>query len=111
MQHTDVLAKKMFNDKEVNQVTNMKTERLTQVTYYMRPGQMLDYHRHPQGDQVFFTHEGEGICYADEGKEEAVKLKPGVVVLAPKEVWHKIVATTDLIVSAATTQPAGFEKR
>ncbi|MEK7773757.1 MAG: cupin domain-containing protein [Deltaproteobacteria bacterium] len=111
MQHKDVFEEKVFNDKDVNVVTNIKTERLAQVTYYMKAGQTLDYHRHPEGDQVFFTHEGTGVCYAEEGKEEAVRLKPGVIVLAPKGVWHKLVASTDLIVSAATTQPAGFEKR
>ncbi len=111
MQHNDVFAEKVFNDRDVNVVAGIKTERLTQATYYMKAGQMLDYHRHPEGDQVFFTHEGEGVCYAEEGREEAVSLRPGVIVLAPKGVWHKLVAATDLIVSAATTQPAGFEKR
>lgn len=111
MQGVNVFEKKEFNDKEVNQVTNLKTGRIVQVTYYFKPGQMLDYHRHPEGDQVFFTHEGEGACYTDEGKEEVIQLKPGVITIAPKGVWHKIVAATNLIVSAATTQPAGFEKR
>ncbi len=111
MQGVNVFEKKAFKDNEVNQVTNLKTERIVQVTYYFRPGTLLDYHRHPEGDQVFFTHEGEGVCYTDDGREESVQLKPGVITIAPKGVWHKIVATTDLIVSAATTQPAGYEKR
>ena len=38
-------------------------------------------------------------------------LKPGVVVLAPKGVWHKIVAKSKLVVSQETAQPAGFEKK
>ncbi len=31
-----------------------------------------------------------------------------MVVLAPKDVWHKIVARTEMVVSQATVQPAGM---
>lgn len=111
MQQADVTAKKEFKAEGVNKVTFVKTEQLAQDTYYFKPEQVLDYHRHPGGDQIFFVHEGEGTYFLEDGKEEAVALRPGVVVLAPKNVWHKIVAKTDLVVSQATAQPAGFEKR
>lgn len=111
MQQANILEKKEFNSDAVNKTTFIKTEQLVQDTYYFKPGQVLDYHRHPVGDQIFFVQDGEGTYYIDGGSEEAVELKPGVVVLAPKNVWHKIVAKTDLVVSQATAQPAGFEKR
>lgn len=111
MQKANVTAKKDFKDDNVNKVTHLKTDTLAQDTYYFKPGQVLDYHRHPTGDQLFFVHEGEGTYSQDDGKEESTELKPGVVVLAPKGVWHKVVAKTALIVSQATTQPAGMEKR
>lgn len=111
MQRADVSAKKDFKEDIVNKVTFVKTDSLVQDTYYFRPGQVLDYHRHPGGDQIFFVHEGEGTYFIDDGKEESFELKPGVVVLAPKGVWHKIVAKSSLVVSQATSQPAGMEKR
>lgn len=111
MQRADVLEKKDFKADNVNKVTYVKTESLAQDTYYFKPGQVLDYHRHPNGDQIFFVHEGTGTYYTDDGKEESAALKPGVVVLAPKGVWHKVVATTSLVISQATAQPAGMEKR
>lgn len=111
MLHADVVKNKDFKDGNVNKVTHLKTDALAQDTYYFKAGQVLDYHRHPAGDQIFFVHEGEGAYLSDDGKEESVLLKPGVVVLAPKGIWHKIVAKTNLIVSQATTQPAGMEKR
>lgn len=111
MQQANVSAKKEFKDDAVNKVTYIKTEQLAQDTYYFKPGQVLDYHRHPAGDQIFFVHEGEGTYFTDDGKEEKTELKPGVVVLAPKGVWHKITANGSLVVSQATTQPAGMEKR
>ncbi len=111
MQQADVLAKKEFKDDSVNKVTYIKTEQLAQDTYYFKPGQVLDWHRHPSGDQIFFVYEGQGTCFIDDGKEESIGLKPGVTVLAPKGVWHKITAKTNLVVSQATSQPAGMEKR
>jgi quercetin dioxygenase-like cupin family protein len=111
MQQVDVVAKKELNADSVNKVTFVKTEQIAQDTYYFKPTQVLDYHRHPGGDQIFFVHEGEGTFFLEDGKEETLALSPGVVVLAPKNVWHKIVAKTELIVSQATVQPAGFEKR
>ncbi|MBI5902980.1 MAG: cupin domain-containing protein [Deltaproteobacteria bacterium] len=111
MHQANISSKKEFKDDAVNKVTYIKTEQLVQDTYYFKQGQVLDYHRHPGGDQVFFVHEGEGTYYIDDGKEQAFDLKPGIVVLAPKNVWHKIVATKELVVSQATAQPAGFEKR
>lgn len=111
MQRADVVSEKKFNTEAVHRVTYIKTDKLAQETYYMKPGQVIDYHRHPDGDQIFLVHEGEGTCYNDDGREETTELKPGVVVLAPKNVWHKIIAKTELIVSAATSQPAGYEKR
>lgn len=111
MQQANVVEKKEFKDEVVAKVTHIKTEQVAQDTYYFKPGQVLAYHRHPNGDQIFFVHEGKGTYYTDDGTEESTELKPGVVVLAPKNVWHKIVAKTELIVSQATHQPAGMEAR
>ncbi len=111
MQQADVTGKKEFKAEAVNKVTFIKTEQMAQDTYYFKPGQVLAYHRHPNGDQIFFVHEGEGTYYTDDGKEESTALKPGTVVLAPKGVWHKIAAKTELVVSQATHQPSGMEAR
>lgn len=111
MQQINVYSEKGFKDDAVNRVTHIKTERINHETYYFKAGQMIDYHRHPDGDQIFFVHEGEGICYLDDAKEESAELKPGTVVLAPRGIWHKIVAKTELVVSAATSQPSGLEKK
>ncbi len=111
MEKANVCETKEFKDDPVNKVTYIKTDSLTQDTYYFNAGQVLAYHRHPGGDQIFFVHEGEGTYYLDAGSEESTELKPGVTVLAPKGVWHKIVASTELVVSQATVQPAGLEQR
>ncbi len=111
MEAANVLEKKEFTDDKVNKATYIKTDALAQDTYYFKPGQVLPYHRHPGGDQIFFVHTGTGTYYLDDGEEKTVRLEPGCVVLAPKGVWHKIVAETELVVSQATVQPAGMETR
>ncbi len=112
MDHSNVVTAKEFDDEKVKKVTFVKTHQVAQDTYYFKAGQILDYHRHPEGDQMFFVHEGEGSFYLDdEDDEEFVKIGPGSVMLAPKGVWHKIVAETELIASQATCQPAGMEVR
>jgi len=113
MEHSNILEKQEYNEGEVNKVGYIKTEQLGADTYYFRPGQVLAYHRHPEGDQIFFVHDGEGEFYLDDGSEEKAAIKAGSMVLAPKNVWHKIVNTggTSLVVSQATRQPAGMEKR
>lgn len=108
----NVVDKKEFNDGAVPKVTHIKTDGLAQDTYYFNAGQVLDWHRHPTGDQIFFVHEGEGTYYLEtDGNEETLDIAPGCTFLAPMNVWHKIVAKTELIVSQATVQPAGMETR
>src|SRR3989337_527934 len=111
MNYANVVEKKEFKNENVNKVNHIKSEQLTTDTYYFKPGQVLDYHRHPEGDQIFFVHEGEGTFCMDNGREESIGLKPGITVLAPRGVWHKTVANKELVVSPATKQPAGMEAR
>ncbi len=111
MEAANVVEKKDFKDDAVNKVTYIKTDAIGQDTYYFKSGQVLDWHRHPTGDQVFFVHEGTGTYFIDDGTEQSVAIAPGCVMFAPKNVWHKVVADTELVVSQATTQPAGMETR
>ncbi|MBI5682414.1 MAG: cupin domain-containing protein [Deltaproteobacteria bacterium] len=111
MESANVIQKKEFKEEGVNKVTYIKTDQIVADTYYFKPNQVLAYHRHPEGDQIFFVHEGEGTFCLDDGKEECLALQPGVIVLAPKGVWHKITAKTEFVVSQSTRQPAGMEPR
>lgn len=113
MECSDVLKKKEFKDDGVNKVTYHKTDQITADTYYFKKGQVLDYHRHPEGDQIFFINDGEGDFYIDNGNEEKIPVRSGMTVLAPKNVWHKLVCTGKggLVASQVTKQPAGMEKR
>ena len=113
MNHVNVVKGCATKEETVNKVTQVKTEQLSFDTYYFKPGQVLDYHKHPEGDQVFVVSQGEGQFYLDAGTEEVQNISTGSVFLAPKDTWHKIVNTGSeiLIASQTTRQPAGMVAR
>ncbi len=114
VKHVNVLDGAEFRDTVVRKVPNLKTEQMGVDTYYFRPGQVLDYHRHPGSDQIFFVIQGEGTFYLDDGSSEAsIEVKAGSIVLAPAGVWHKLVNTGsgDLIAAQSTQMPATTENR
>lgn len=90
--------------------THLKTEDMVLETYYFMPGQSIDYHKHPGGDQIFIVIQGRGEFYIDNGTEVKTMIGPGDYVLAPKNVWHKIVNTgaNILILSQIIAQNAGI---
>lgn len=108
-----VFANQQFNDQSVNKVNNFTGEDLTTDTYYFQAGQILPYHRHPQGDQVFFILKGQGNFYLDNGGESLVEVADGSIIYVPAGVWHKLENTggADLIASQVTTAGAGHEAR
>lgn len=113
MEHTDVVAQCETKEESVSKINQVKTEQLSFDTYYFKPKQVLEYHKHPTGDQIFVVLQGEGEFYLDNGTEEVQKVSAGSVFLAPKDVWHKIVNTGNevLIASQTTSQPAGMVAR
>ncbi len=114
MSFINIIEKKDFDEgsapKKINHFT---TDALSADTYYFKKNQVLDWHRHPTGDQIFFIQSGTGTFYLEkDGKEESFKVGPENTVLAEKNVWHKLVADDgELIASQATKQPAGMEIR
>ena len=76
-----VFDKPQFTENAVNKVNNFTGEDLTTDTYYFNPGQVLAYHRHPDGDQVFFILKGQGKFYLDNGTEEVIEVKEGSISL------------------------------
>ncbi len=112
MSLTNAIEKKELKG-AVNMVTFSSGENLKQDTYYFEKGGVLAYHRHPNGDQVFFIQEGTGTFFIDEGEEKSFAVKPGDMVFVPKGVWHKLVSddNCELIASQVTQQGSGKEDR
>ena len=107
-----VLENPQYSPTAVNKVNNFTGEDLTTDTYYFQAGQVLQYHKHPNGDQVFFIIKGQGTFYLDNGSEAAIPIKDGSIVYVPKGVWHKITAEGGDLVACQVTRPgAGNETR
>lgn len=107
-----VLENPQYSENAVNKVNNFTGEDLTTDTYYFKKDQVLNYHKHPQGDQVFFIIKGQGTFYLDNGSEEAIPVKDGSIIYVPKSVWHKLVAEGGDMVACQVTRPgAGMQTR
>ncbi len=91
-------------------ITHIKTSEMIFETYYFLPEQTIDYHKHPDGDQIFIVMQGSGELYTDTGSETAVKIKTGDYISAPKNTWHKIINTGKniLVISQIISQSAGM---
>jgi len=115
MSYVNILEKKTHADGAApSKVNHLKTDDLAADTYYFKAGQVLDWHRHPTGDQIFFIQSGAGTFFlqADGGEERSFQVGPEATILAEKNVWHKLVAgDAELIASQVTHQPAGMETR
>lgn len=113
IQQNDINKSKAYTDGTVSKVTLVKTDVLTLDVYYYKANQGIGYHKHPTGDQIFTVIAGTGTFKLDDGKEEAINVGPGSVVVAPANVWHDLIDSGkgDLIAQQVTKQPAGMEKR
>lgn len=115
MSHVNIVGKKTLAEGSApSKVNHHKTDDITTDTYYFKSGQVLDWHRHPTGDQVFFIQSGTGTFYLQEdGKDEqSFEVGAETTIIAEKNVWHKLVPNDcELIASQVTRQPAGMETR
>lgn len=101
-----------YKDNAVNKVNNFTGEDLTTDTYYFKPGQILEYHRHPEGDQVFFILKGQGKFFLDNGSESQIDIAEGSIIYVPKGIWHKIEAMGGEMIACQTTRAgAGMQAR
>ncbi|MHB1654618.1 MAG: cupin domain-containing protein [Desulfitobacteriaceae bacterium] len=107
-----VFDQPQFSDSGVNKVNNFTGIDLTADTYYFNKDQVLDYHRHPEGDQVFFILKGKGTFYLNNGSEESIPVKEGSIIYIPRGVWHKLTAEEgEMVACQATKSGAGIEGR
>lgn len=111
--NVNVLEKPEFNPANVNKVAHLKGNDITSDTYYFEPGQVLKYHRHPNGEQIFFILKGKGQFFLDDGQEKAIDVSEGSSVFVPTGVWHKLVnaSTGQMVAVQVTKAGAGMESR
>ena len=92
-------------------VTFVKTDAIAQDTYYFKPAQVLDcLHRHRAETRYSSrTRQRESSIWTEARKSQS-SLSPALSCSCPEAIWHRPVADRRMI-SQATVQPAGMEKR
>lgn len=81
------------------------------VCWHVEPGQRIELHVHPHGQDTWFIVSGQGEYFLDES-ERSVPLYPGVVAVAPVGAAHGAVntGTTPLrFLSVVSPSLSGFE--
>jgi len=87
LKYANVEDVKQFSHEKFVKKTLFDSERLVVDIYCFEPGQVLDLHKHPHSDQVFYFVEGSGV-FTVGGEEKHVR--PGDAALAPANVDHGI---------------------
>lgn len=81
------------------------------VCWHVEPGQRIELHLHPQGQDTWLILSGQGDYFLDEGGQSA-PLYPGVVAVAPAGAVHGALntGTTPLrFLSVVSPAQSGFE--
>ncbi len=112
-QTVNIYENPQYNDNAVAKIPTVKGNDITSEVYYFKPGQILAYHRHPNGDQIFYILKGTGTFYLDGGTENALPVREGAAILAPAGTWHKLVNDNrgEMVAIQVTKANAGMEAR
>lgn len=110
MQVFNALAEPKFTPEKANKVNAVRSAELEVDAYFIRAGQAHTWHRH-ENDHAVIGIGGTGSLVLDQSGEVKIPLAPGVVALAPKGVWHRIEATTDLTALTTSTFPVRVQER
>ncbi|MBI2874416.1 MAG: cupin domain-containing protein [Firmicutes bacterium] len=111
-EHLNILENTSYSFESVKKVSNFQGGDITADTYYFKPSQILAYHRHPQGDQIFFVLKGSGRFHLDNGTERIIDVKPGSTVYVPAGTWHQLAnGNEEMVASQVTKAGAGMESR
>lgn len=81
------------------------------VCWQVEPGQRIELHRHPSGQDTWIVLSGQGEYFVDTAGS-SIPLRPGVVAVAPTGAVHGALNTGELplrFVSVVSPALSGFE--
>ncbi|GMT42369.1 MAG: hypothetical protein IEMM0002_0780 [bacterium] len=85
--HFNLKEAEEFNQKSFIRKRLFETSDMNFNVYCIVPGQENPLHRHPGSDEILYFVDGQGECVAG---EDVYPVKPGDLVLVPKDVPHAI---------------------
>lgn len=84
----------------------------TVVAWYVKPGQEIALHLHPQGQDTWTILSGKGDYYLDEAGTKQL-IVAGDVVIAPTGCIHGVLNTSDeplIFISVVSPSDAGYQR-
>lgn len=97
-------------DREPPRVVITESADAAVVCWQVEPGQRIDLHLHPSGQDTWVILSGTGL-YFDSRESTGVPLHPGVVAVAPRGAWHGALNTGQVplrFISVVSPPDAGF---
>ena len=96
-----------YSDDKPNVLHAVKTDQLLVDGVYLKPGQKTGWHKHPDADRAFVCVQGSGELVLETvsaGNELRIPLQPGAVALAPRGVFHDLIAGSSGMVCSALSK-------
>lgn len=107
MQSLNLIADARFTEDKPNVVHAVKTDQVQVDGVYLLPGQRTGWRKQPDADRAFLCVEGQGELVLETsaaGGELRIPLSAGAVALAPRGVFHDLVAGTARMVCSALSK-------
>ncbi|NMS89341.1 cupin domain-containing protein [Clostridioides difficile] len=99
-----------YNDAAVPKIPVFAGSDITSEVYYFKPNQVLNAHRHPNGEQIFVFLKGKGKMKLG---EHECDVKDGDTIFVPTGEWHEITngSKEEMVAVQITKINAGAEYR
>jgi quercetin dioxygenase-like cupin family protein len=107
MQSVNLIADARYSDDKPNVLHAVKTDQLLVDGVYLKPMQKTGWHKHPDADRAFVCVQGSGELVLETtsaGNELRIPLTPGAVALAPRAVFHDLIAGPQGMVCSALSK-------
>jgi quercetin dioxygenase-like cupin family protein len=107
MQSVNLIADARYSDDMPTVLHAIKTDQLLVDGVYLKPGQKIGWKKHPDADRAFLCVQGSGELVLETiaaGNELRIPLGPGAVALAPRGVFHDLLAGPGGMVCSALSR-------
>ncbi len=107
MQSVNLISDARYTDDQPTVLHAVKTDQLLVDGVYLKPMQKTGWRKHPDADRAFLCVQGAGelvLETAAAGNELRIPLAPGAVALAPRGVFHDLIAGAQGMVCSALSK-------
>ena len=107
MQTVNLISDARFSDDKPNTLHAVKTDQLLVDGVYLKAGQKTGWHKAPDADRAYVCVQGTGELVLETisvGNELRIPLAPGAVALAPRGVFHDLIAGNQGLVCSALSR-------